>query len=39
LYSGFAFLAFLAGSADPKINNFIVFNMLRGFDFRRLHHT
>jgi hypothetical protein len=38
LYSRFAFLVSLALLAIPGINNFSVFNGLRGFDSRRLHH-
>ena len=38
LYSRFAFLAFLALLASPEFNKLRVFNILRGFGSRRLHH-
>jgi hypothetical protein len=37
LYSRFAFLAFFAVLAVLGINDLSVFNILRGFDSRRLH--
>ena len=37
LYSRFAFLAFFAVWAVLKVNKLSVFNILRGFDSRRLH--
>jgi hypothetical protein len=38
LYSRFALLAFLVLLATREMSNLRVFNTLRGFDSRRLHH-